>query len=383
VKIARVEPVVVSTAWRNLIFVEVETDDGLIGIGEATLHNFEEATVAHIESLARRYAIGHDPFDIEALVTRVFRDEFFRGGVVHMTALAGIEIACWDIMGKALDQPVYRLLGGACHERIPAYANGWYTGPREPATFAELARDVVARGYRALKIDPFGAGGLRLSRDELGQAVVLMATVRDAVGPDVEILLEGHGRFSAATALQVADATAALDPGWFEEPVEPEDLVGLRRVADGTRIPVAAGERVYTRAQAAALLGTGALAVFQVDPLHNGGIAESKKMAAMAQTASATLALHNSNGPVCSAVALHLHAATPNLRLQESFDDFAEPYLREVVRGGPRIGADGAFGLPTAPGLGVVLDRAAAAEHPYRPLHFNLWDPDWHERDVR
>lgn len=381
-KIVKVEPIVMSTAWRNLIFVEVSTDDGLVGLGEATLHNFEEATVAHLESLARRYVVGRDPFDIEDLVTRVFRDEFFRGGPVHMSALAGIEIACWDLLGKALGQPVYRLLGGACHQRVPAYANGWYTGPRQPEVFASLAGEVVARGYRALKVDPFGAGGLHLSRGELGEAVALVAAIRDSVGPDVEILLEGHGRFSAATALRVADALAELDMGWFEEPVEPEDLTGLRRVADGTHIPVAAGERVYTRQQAAALLGTGALAVFQVDPLHNGGIAETRKMIAMAQTASATVALHNSNGPVCSAVALHLHAATPNLRLQESFDDFAEPYVRQAVPGAPEIGPDGAYPLPTAPGLGVTLDRDVAAEHPYRPLHFDLWDPDWHERDV-
>ncbi len=381
-RIVKVEPIVLSTSWRNLIFVEVTTDTGLVGLGEATLHNYEEAVVAHLESLARRYVLGRDPFDVEDLVATIFRDEFFRGGPVQMSALAGIEIACWDLMGKALEQPVYRLLGGACHESIPAYANGWYTGERRAEVFAELAAGVVDRGYRALKIDPFGAGGLHLSRSEIRESVDLLAAVRTAVGDDVEILLEGHGRFSVATAIAVADAAEELAPGWFEEPVEPENLAGLRRVAEATSIPIAAGERVYTRWQAAALLDTGALDVFQVDPLHNGGISETRKMISMAETASATVALHNSNGPVCSAVALHLHATAPNLRIQESFDDFAEPFVRDAVIGTPRLQSDGTFALPTAPGLGVTLDHDVAAEHPYRPLHFNLWDEDWHERDV-
>jgi galactonate dehydratase len=381
-RISGVRTTVVGTAWRNLVYVEVDTDDGLVGVGEATLHNFEEAVVAHIESLARRYVVGRDPFDVEDLVATVFRDEFFRGGAVHMTALAGIEIACWDLIGKATNQPVYRLLGGACHERIPAYANGWYTGERTADAFAERAIGVVARGYRSLKVDPFGAGGLRLSREELAAAHSLVAAVRAAVGPEVEILLEGHGRFNASTAIGVARAFEELDVGWFEEPVQPEDLHGLRAVADAVGVPLAAGERVYTRFDAGRLLETGAVAVFQADPLHTGGILETKKMIALAELHSAQVALHNSNGPVCSAVALHLHAATSNVRLQESFDDFAEDYVRASVPGAPVIGSDGSFPLPTAPGLGVTLDHEVAAQHPYRALHFNLWADDWHRRDV-
>jgi galactonate dehydratase len=382
VRITGVRTTVVGTAWRNLVYVEVDTDEGVVGLGEATLHNYEEAVLAHVDSLARRYVVGRDPFDVEDLVATIFRDEFFRGGAVHMTALAGIEIACWDVMGKALGQPVYRLLGGACHDRVPAYANGWYTGERTPRDFAERAAAAVGRGYRALKVDPFGAGGLRLSRDELRAAHGLVAAVREAVGPDVELLLEGHGRFNAATAIGVARRFEELDLGWFEEPVQPEDLAGLRAVAEASPIPVAAGERVYTRYDALRMLETGAVAVFQADPLHTGGILETKKMIALADLHSAQVALHNSNGPVCSAVALHLHACSTNVRLQESFDDFAEEHVRASVRGRPAIGPDGSFPLPTAPGLGVTLDHAAAAEHPYRALHFNLWAEDWHRRDV-
>ncbi|MFL5926068.1 MAG: mandelate racemase/muconate lactonizing enzyme family protein [Gaiellaceae bacterium] len=381
-RITGVRTTVVGTAWRNLVYVEIETDDGIVGLGEATLHNFEEAVLAHVDSLARRYVVGRDPFDVEDLVATVFRDEFFRGGGVHMTALAGIEIACWDLIGKATRQPVYRLLGGACHERVPAYANGWYTGERTPDEFAARAAAAVARGYRALKVDPFGAGGLRLSRAELAAARALVTAVRDAVGPQVELLLEGHGRFNASTAIEVARALADLDLGWFEEPVQPEDLAGLRAVAAAAPIPLAAGERVYTRYDAQRLLETGAVAVFQADPLHTGGLLETKKMIALAELYSAQVALHNSNGPVCSAVALHLHASSPNVRLQESFDDFAEPYVRGSVPGAPAIGPDGSFGLPTSPGLGVELDHALAAAHPYRALHFNLWAEDWHRRDV-
>jgi galactonate dehydratase len=382
VRITGVRTTVIGTAWRNLVHVEVDTDEGIGGLGEATLHNFEEAVVAQVESVARRYVLGRDPFDLEDLVATVFRDEFFRGGPVQMSALAGIEIACWDIVGKATGQPLYRLLGGACHDRVPAYANGWYTGRRTPEEFAGRAAGAVARGYRALKVDPFGAGGLRLSRDELRAARELVEAVREAVGPDVELLLEGHGRFNASTAIEVARSYADLDLGWFEEPVQPEDTAGLRLVAAASPIPLAAGERVYTRYDAQRLLETGALAVFQADPLHTGGMLETKKMIALAELHSAQVALHNSNGPVCSAVALHLHASSPNLRLQESFDDFAEDYVRAAVPGAPAIGPDGSFPLPTAPGLGVTLDRELAAEHPYRALHFNLWAEDWHLRDV-
>jgi galactonate dehydratase len=381
-RITGVRPTVVGTAWRNLVYVEVDTDDGLVGLGEATLHNFEEAVVAQIESIVRRYVVGRDPFDVEDLVATVFREEFFRGGPVQMTALAGIEIACWDLIGKATGQPLYRLLGGACHERIGAYANGWYTGERTADGFAERAAGVVARGYRSLKVDPFGAGGLRLSRQELATAHALVAAVRAAVGPEVEVLLECHGRFNASTAITVARAFEDLDVGWLEEPVQPEDLRGLRAVAAAVGVPVAAGERVYTRYDASRLLETGAVSIFQPDPLHTGGILATKKMIALAELHSAQVALHNSNGPVCSAVALHLHATTPNALLQESFDDFAEEYVRASVPGLPAVGPDGSFPLPTAPGLGVTLDHAIAGQHPYRELHFNLWADDWHRRDV-
>src|SRR5712692_2493342 len=157
-RITAVETYVMGTSWRNLIFVRVQTDEGLYGVGEATVQNREEAVLAYVQAAARRYVVGSDPFDIEDLWLRMYRDDYWRGGVVQTTAMSAIEVACWDIVGKAAGLPVYKLLGGRAHDRIKCYANAWYTVERRPEEFAARAKTVVAMGYKALKVDPFGAG---------------------------------------------------------------------------------------------------------------------------------------------------------------------------------------------------------------------------------
>lgn len=200
-RITDVETHVLGDNWRNIIFARVMTDEGLYGIGEATIQNRDEALVAYLQAAKKRHIIGSDPFNIEDLWLRMYRDDYWRGGVVANTALSAVEIACWDIVGKALETPVYRLLGGRCHERVKAYANGWYTGERTPEDFAERAKGVVAKGYRALKVDPFGAGTYEMEANEKRHSIALIEAIRDAVGPDVEIFIEMHGRFSPATAI--------------------------------------------------------------------------------------------------------------------------------------------------------------------------------------
>ncbi len=203
-RITQVTPMVLGTAWRDLTFVKVETDEGLTGVGEARVLNRTEAVLGYLSEAAPRYVVGSDPFEIERLVTRMFREDFERADAVVMTGIALVEIACWDIIGKALGQPVYRLLGGAVREKIKAYANGWYTVERSPQEFHAAARKVVAKGYRAMKLDPFGAGFYELERDEKLRSIALVEAVRDAVGPDVEIMVEMHGRFSPASAAEMA-----------------------------------------------------------------------------------------------------------------------------------------------------------------------------------
>ncbi|MCI0477835.1 MAG: mandelate racemase/muconate lactonizing enzyme family protein, partial [Anaerolineales bacterium] len=193
-KITKLTPFILGTAWRNLTFLQVETDEGLVGIGEARVINRTDAVLGYLQEAAPRYVLGSDPFEIEKLVMRMMREDFGRVGEIVMTGIALVEIACWDIIGKALNQPVYRLLGGAVRDKIKAYANGWYTVERTPQEFHAAAQRAVAKGYRALKFDPFGAGFYELERAEK-KIVALVEAVRDAVGPDVEILIEMHGRF--------------------------------------------------------------------------------------------------------------------------------------------------------------------------------------------
>src|SRR5271157_2189593 len=221
-RITRVRPLVMGTPWRNLTFVIVETDEGLSGVGEVRMTNNTDALLGYLSEAAPRYVIGKDPFDRELIVDHMRRHDFSRAGEVAMSGIALIEMACWDIVGKALNQPVYRLMGGPVRDRIKAYANGWYTVERNPADFAEAARRVVARGYRAAKLDPFGAGFYELERAEKLRSIALVEAVRDAVGPDFDIFVEMHGRFSPAAAIEMAGELAPFNPAWIEEPVPPE-----------------------------------------------------------------------------------------------------------------------------------------------------------------
>src|SRR5438046_3143305 len=203
-KISQVTPLVMGTEWRNLTIVKVRTDEGLAGVGEVRMVNHTQALLGYLEHAIPNHVLGADPFDIEALVQRMWRTDFERAGATVMSGIAAIEIACWDIVGQATGQPVFKLLGGAVRERIKAYANGWYTVERTPAEFHAAAKRVVARGYRALKLDPFGAGFYELERPEQLKSIELVEAVRDAVGPDVDILVEMHGRFNPATAVDIA-----------------------------------------------------------------------------------------------------------------------------------------------------------------------------------
>jgi galactonate dehydratase len=374
---------VVGTPWRNLTFVELATDEGLTGVGEVRMLGHTDALLGYLAEAEDRYVVGADPFAIEALVQRMYRGDYARAGEIAMSAIACVELACWDIVGQALGQPVHRLLGGAVRERIPAYANGWYTVQREPAEFAAAARTVVERGYRALKLDPFGPGWLELGRAERLRSIALVEAVRDAVGPDVDVLVEMHGRFTPAVAIALARELEPFAPGWIEEPVPPENLRALAKVAARVEVPVATGERLHTRYDFRELFELQAADVIQPDITHLGGIWETRKLAATAETAYVLVAPHNVGGPVATAANLHLAAVTPNFKVQEHFNDFADAWVRDVAPGLPEVGDDGSFPLPTEPGLGVRVDWAAVAEHPRENVHFDLNAPDWQFREAR
>ena len=383
-KISKVTPMVLGTEWRNLTIVKVETDDGLVGVGECRALNRTDGVLGYLSEAAPRYILGEDPFNVEALVARMFREDFGRAGEITQTVTALLEVACWDIIGKALDQPVYKLLGGAVRHQIKGYANGWYTGERTPDEFHAAAKKVLDKGYKALKFDPFGAGFYEMERAEKNYVIGLVEAVRDAVGPDVEILIEMHGRFNPVTAVEFARELAPFKPSWLEEPVPPENIAAQKKAADAIAplgIPVATGERLHTMYEYRELFELQACDIIQPDITHFGGILNTKKLAAWAEAYYMLIAPHNVGGPISTAAALHLAACTPNFKIQEHFNDFAEAYVKKAAPGNPEI-EDGYFALPTGPGLGVTLDEDVVEANPRRRVHFNLFAEDWHRRSA-
>jgi galactonate dehydratase len=373
---------VLGTPWRNLTIVEVLTDEGITGLGEVRMLNHTDALHGYLAEAVPRHVRGSDPFDVESLVHRMMRYDYARPDEVAMSALATVEIACWDIQGKALGLPVYKLLGGAVRDRIKAYANGWYQVERTPEEFHAAARAVVARGYRGLKVDPFGAGMFELDAEETARSLSLVEAVRDAIGPDVELFIEMHGRFSSATAIRIAGLLVPYRPAWLEEPVPPENLKALAKVAAHTDIPIATGERMHTRFDYRELFELQAADFIQTDITHSGGLLEAKKLAGTAETHYLLMAPHNVGGAISTAANVHLAAATVNFKIQEYFNDFADPYVNDCVTGlGPVV--DGYFELPDKPGLGVELDHAELAKHPRVPVDFNLFATGWERRQAR
>jgi galactonate dehydratase len=380
-KITRVEPLVLGSSWRNLTIVVVHTDDGIEGLGEVRMLNHTDALLGYLHEAVPRHVLGSDPFDVESLVRRMSKADYARAGEIAMSATAIVEIACWDIMGKALGQPVYRLLGGAVHDRLPAYANGWYQVDRTPEAFHAAARRVIERGYLALKVDPFPGTEGDLTSGERALSISLAEAVRDAIGPDAELMIEMHGRFTPRAALALARDLEPLRPAWIEEPIPPDDPTALAWVASRAGLPVAAGERIHVRSEFRELFERRAVDIVQPDITMCGGLAESKKIATWAESYQVLVAPHNVGGPISTAAALHLAACTPNFRIQENFNDFSEDYVLDVAPGNPGV-ADGCFALPGGPGLGVTLDREVVARHPRRAVYFDLHQQDWQLRQA-
>lgn len=373
---------VLGTSWRNLTYLKLVTDDGYEGVSEVRINNRTEALSGYLEGIKKRHVLGSDPFNIEDTVLRLSRNDYGRVGEIAGSGIALVEIACWDIIGKVCNQPVYKLLGGTCRDRIKAYANGWYRVERSPEEFHAAAKRVVEKGYQALKFDPFGSGTYEMDVHETRRSVGLVEAVRDAVGPDVEILIEMHGRFSPATAVAISRDLEEFAPSWVEEPVPPDNLDALKKAAAKINLPIATGERLHNRYEFRDLFVTEAADIVQPDITLMGGLSEAKKVAAMADTNYITVAPHNVGGPVSTATALHFAASTPNFKIQEHFNDFQELWVKEAATGGgyPEV-VDGYFPLPEGPGLGVTLNEDLIAEHPFQEGSFNLWDEDWHKRE--
>ena len=373
-KIADIRVHVCFAGWRNWVFVEVETECGLIGLGEATIEGREKTIEGHIVDL-RRYFVGKDPREICEHNLRLTRDPFWVGGYVAMTGLAAIEIALWDILGKSLNAPVWSLLGGKVREKVRAYANGWYFGAKTVEEWGQRAGEVCENGFSALKFDPFGQATETISVDELERAVEIVSRLRETLGSRVDLLIEGHGRFSLHSASRVAAALQPFDCYWFEEPLRPGNEKVLADFCASCPIPVATGERIHSAVEYGRLLSKGAVSVVQPDIIHAGGILETRKIATMADAFSVPVAPHNPNGPVATAATLALDIGMPNFLIQEMLEPWDVSWRHKVVDGAPRV-VDGFLTVSDRPGLGVELDLANLAEYPYQPI-----DPSFYTKD--
>jgi galactonate dehydratase len=352
------------------------TDTGLTGLGEASLEWQEQTVQTLIHEWLEERILGVDPFDIEQTFGNLIRDQY-QGGPTVLTAISSAEIACWDIIGKACGQPVYKLLGGRAHDQLPAYANGWYGGANTPAQFAVRARNVVARGYRALKFDPFGVAWKEMTSAQMNAAEQIVAAVREAVGDDVDLMIEMHGRFSVGCAIEMGRRLVNYRPAWIEEPVTPHSLDLLAEVKRALPVKIAAGERLYMLEEFARLAQLRACDIVQMDLAHCGGLWVGKKIAALAQSQDLRIAPHCSIGPVAQCAAVHFDWSTSNVMIQEDFSAFDLPRRAEFVGGWTPV-VDGEYLLPDKPGLGIELNREMCLKHPYQRSTFpSLWDDRW------
>jgi galactonate dehydratase len=381
VKITSLTTHIVDTSrWRNFVFVKVMTDEGIYGWGEATVEGKEKTVAEAIHELAR-YLVGKDPFQIELHWQAMYRNAFWVGGPILTSAISAVEHALWDIKGKAFNVPVWQLLGGKMRDRVRAYANAWFFGAKTPADFARYAEATVKAGYTALKWDPFGSAGLFIDADQRALAVECVREVRSAVGPQVDLCIEVHGRLSPANAISIAHLLEEYGIYFYEEPVPPENIDALVLVARSVGVPIATGERLYTKWGFKDVLEKQAAAVIQPDICHDGGILETRKIAAMAEVYYVGIAPHNPNGPVATAATVQVDACTPNFLIQEYAicdDDLKAAITKEQIEI-----VDGYFVVPDRPGLGVDLDEEAMKRFPYRQVDMTTFSPDREMRTKR
>jgi galactonate dehydratase len=375
-KITEISPFVCNAYRTNWVFVKVMTDSEIYGIGEATLEFFELSVAKAIEEIGVSL-IGKDPHAVEAFFHYSFRDSYWQGGAVIMSALSAIEMAMWDIKGKDLGVPVYQLLGGKLRDRIPCYANAWFTSARTPEQFAAKAKEALKMGFIGLKWDPFGSAWQSVSRKEFQLAMDCVAAVRDAVKDNALLLIEGHGRFDVPTAIRIGKELENYGIHWFEEPLPPNDFEGLVQVRKCIGVAVAAGERICNRYQFKTFLNMGCADYVQPDVTHVGGIGELRKIATLAESYHLPICPHNPSGPVANAATLQVAATCPNLYLLETMASDV-PIRNIVARETLRL-ENGYMIIPDAPGLGVDIDEEEIVKHPYQPhpiRHFsgNLTD---------
>jgi len=369
-KITAIKTVVVNAEMRNWIFVKVETDQqGLYGWGEGSLEWKTRAVVGAVQDF-EPMLVGEDPRRIEHLYQKLYRQSFWRLGIIGLSAISAIEQALWDILGKSLGVPVYQLLGGKVRDKVRMYTHLGGGGMKavyetfEIEPLVDYAHQVIAQGYSAIKVVfvPYSESLEGISKvKKLGQ---LMKKLREAVGETIDIMVDFHGRTSPAMAIEYIRAIEEYKPFFCEEPVAPENVSALLEVKQSTRVPIATGERLVTRFEFLEIFEKRACHVIQPDLCHCGGLSEAKKIAAMAEAYYMGVAPHNPLGPLANAVALHFALSTPNFLIQEDMLTDV-PWRWDVVQS--HLKTENGYWLPCeTPGLGVEINEKEAAKHPFK-----------------
>jgi L-alanine-DL-glutamate epimerase-like enolase superfamily enzyme len=372
---------------RYFVFLKIKTVCGIEGVGEVYAATFGPKVIAAMiaDVFARRFA-GRDPFQIESIWRETYGSGFtLRPDLSLMSVLSGIEMACWDIIGKAVEQPVYNLLGGKVNERLRSYTY-LYPGPGEgdefysdPERSAERAAEYVAQGFTGLKFDPTGGFSAydprQPTQEALERTVRLTRLVREAVGRKADLLMGTHGQFTTSGAIRLAKQLEPYDPLWYEEPVPPEMPEQMALVARATSIPIATGERLTTKYEFARVLASEAANILQMNLGRVGGLLEAKKIAALAEVHYAQIAPHLYCGPIVGAANIQIAACSPNFLILESILQWGGFHAELLHQ--PIVWEDGFVIPPTAPGLGVELNEAVALANPYLDdalLHLEMID---------
>ncbi len=362
-KITNIKTWICDAYRTNFAFVKIETDAGICGYGEASIGQFEHAITGVFKDLERKM-MNLDPRDIDKILHDLNRDSFWRGGPVLSSALSGIDMALWDIKGKILGEPIWQLLGGKFRDRVSCYANAWFVGAKTPEEFASKAKTTVEKGWAALKWDPFGSCYRDISTKELDSSVRCVAAVREAVGREVDLMVECHGRFNLESALRIAQQLDEFNILWLEEPLFPELQLAMPELRRRTRIPLASGERLYNKYQAMDFIKRGYADFIQPDA-SKVGIVDMRAIANMAEASGIGFCPHNPMGPLTNAATLHIAASTPNFFLLETMVNDV-PWRAELSD--EEIYVDGGdMMIPDKPGIGISLNEEGIEKYPYKP----------------
>ncbi|AOL16342.1 mandelate racemase [Sulfolobus sp. A20] len=382
-KIKEIEPILLthkekgSATWASsMIIVRLTTDNGMVGYGEAVPTLRIISVYNAIKQVAKGY-IGKEVEEVEKNYHEWYKQDFYLPrSFESVTALSAVDIASWDVIGREFGSPIYKLFGGLFRDKVQVYANGWYENCVTPDDFYNRAKEVVKMGYRALKFDPFGDYFDNIDEKGLREAEERVKAVRDAVGEEVEILIEHHGRFNANSAIKIAKRLEKYNPGFMEEPVHPEDIQGLKKYRKNTNLKIALGERILSLKEAMFYINEG-VNILQPDITNIGGVTIASKVVKLAESNDVEIAFHNAFGSIQNAVSLQLSAVTPNLYLLENFYDWFPQWKRDLVFNGTPV-ENGYVNVPNKPGIGVSVNEKLIEELRAEPTPLEVKEePVW------